>query len=367
MRIAYVAMSQIPSASANSVHVMRICEAMADDGHDVTLVARGGQAPVDPWAFYGTRRVFGLHLVEVPRIRGLGVWLRSLRVRRWLAGSVHDVLYGRDARTLLLAPGNRARVLEVHAVPSHPVDRMVERALLRTSDLRRLVFISSRLRDDYVAEFPRAARYEALVVPDAASPYVASDASQDLDAPRPVVGYVGHLYAGRGIELLLEVARRTPDLHFVLVGGDDDDVRRHRADAPPNLHLVGRVPPSETGRWLAAMDVLTAPYQRRVAVAGGGDTARWMSPLKIFEYMAHGKPMVASDLPVLREVLTDDRNCLLVPPDDADAWHAALIRLAGDPALRRRLGAQALDDFERHHTWQQRARTVLSGLDPAGA
>lgn len=366
MRIVYVAMSQIPSTAANSVHVMKMCEAMADRGHDVTLVARPGVAPDDPWTYYGVRQGFALELVDGPRIRGLGVWLRSLRIRRRLAAgnTTPTLLYGRDARTLLLAGGRTPRVLEVHAVASHPVDRAIERLTLRSARLRRLVFISSRLRDDYVASFPAAARYESRVVPDAASPHADAGAAAPIHCPRPVVGYVGHLYPGRGIELLLEVARRRPDLHFVLVGGSDDDLARHRAAAPPNAHLVGRVRPSETGTWLAAMDIFVAPYQPTVAVAGGGDTSRWMSPLKVFEYMAHGKPIVASDLPVLREVLAHDRNCLLVPPVDADAWGAALSRLAADPELRSRLGRCALQEFEERYTWTARADAVLAGLDP---
>lgn len=363
MKVIYAAMSRIPSTAANSIHVMRMCEAMADAGHEVTLLARPGPIAVDPRAYYGVGNSFALELVDVPRIRALGVWLRSFRIRRRLeAAAPSALLYGRDSRTVLVAGGRRSRVIEVHAVPTHPVERMIERLLLRSSHLRRIVFISSRLRDDYVAAFPQAARYESLVVPDAASPYVGKSPAAPIRYPRPVVGYVGHLYEGRGIELVIQVASLLPDLHFVLVGGDPADVERHRSAAPPNVHLVGFVPPSQTGTWLAAMDIVVAPYQPRVSVAGGGDTARWMSPLKIFEYMAHGKAIVASDLAVLHEVLAHDRNCLLVAPEDAHAWRDALAALAGDAELRDRLGRTALREFQERYTWTARAKAVLGGL-----
>ena len=109
---------------------------------------------------------------------------------------------------------------------------------------------------------------------------------------------------------------------------------------------------------MARLDVMLAPYQRRVAIYGNsGDTSRWMSPLKIFEYMAARKPMIASDMPVLREVL-DDSNAILVDPEDVDAWQNALTSLR-DPERREQLGTKAHQDFVAYYTWRARADRVL--------
>ncbi len=90
---------------------------------------------------------------------------------------------------------------------------------------------------------------------------------------------------------------------------------------------------------LRSYDVLIAPYQEKVCVhGGGGDVATWMSPLKIFEYMAAGRPIVASDLPVLREILEDGRNALLVSPGDVDAWCIALNKLRNHPDIAQSMG-----------------------------
>jgi glycosyltransferase involved in cell wall biosynthesis len=87
-----------------------------------------------------------------------------------------------------------------------------------------------------------------------------------------------------------------------------------------------------------------------------------MSPLKIFEYMAAGKAIIASDLPTLREVLRDRDNALLVPPDDLDAWTRAVCELAADAAERQRLGARALSDFAGQHSWQARAHRIMAAF-----
>ena len=82
----------------------------------------------------------------------------------------------------------------------------------------------------------------------------------------------------------------------------------------------------------------------------------------MFEYMAHGKAIIASDLPVLREILVHERNALLARPDDIDAWLLSLKRLDDDRALRVTLGENAKRDFLDRHTWQKRSAFTIAGL-----
>jgi glycosyltransferase involved in cell wall biosynthesis len=86
-----------------------------------------------------------------------------------------------------------------------------------------------------------------------------------------------------------------------------------------------------------------------------------MSPLKIYEYMAMGKAIVVSDLPVLRECLTNNKDALLVDASDVGAWCRAIDRLRS-PILRADLGAAARAAFLRAHTWPQRAQAVVQDL-----
>jgi glycosyltransferase involved in cell wall biosynthesis len=99
-------------------------------------------------------------------------------------------------------------------------------------------------------------------------------------------------------------------------------------------------------------------------VGGKKESSRWMSPLKIFEYMAERKAIVCSDLPVLREVLNDRVSSWLVPPADFAAWVAALRTLETDAPLRLSLGLAAQRYFLAHHTWQQRPEIIFEVLKP---
>ncbi|MBT8467167.1 MAG: glycosyltransferase, partial [Deltaproteobacteria bacterium] len=132
---------------------------------------------------------------------------------------------------------------------------------------------------------------------------------------------------------------------------------------PENLHLHGFVAPSEVPGWHTRCDALLLPSQSEVYGASRGvPIGDVMSPLKLFEYMASGKPIVSSDLPVLREILRHGENALLVPPHDVVAWKEALEQLDSDPSLAHNLAQRARQDLTDNYTWDARATSVLRGL-----
>jgi glycosyltransferase involved in cell wall biosynthesis len=179
------------------------------------------------------------------------------------------------------------------------------------------------------------------------------------------VGYTGHLYPGRGVEVMFELARMNPAIQFVWAGGEPAAIERWRTrlrDANlGNVLLKGFISNDRLPLFQAASDILMMPYARRISVSSGGDTARFANPMKVFEYLASGRAIISSDLPILREIL-NDTNAFLVPPEDVHAWDQALKTLASDSALRDRLAAQSLRDA-RQYSWQKRAQRALSGLE----
>jgi glycosyltransferase involved in cell wall biosynthesis len=180
------------------------------------------------------------------------------------------------------------------------------------------------------------------------------------------VGYFGSLYKGRGVELIPKLARRMPQVDFHVVGGEEHEVDRWTARCRfPNVFFHGFIRQNRIHRYRNACDVLLAGYQRRVMMYGEptSDSSAYMSPVKIFEYMASGKAIVASDLPAVREVLTDD-SAMLVAPDDVDAWQNAIERF-DDPVRRRTFGEAARRRFQNRFTWRIRAQRVLNNLTPA--
>jgi glycosyltransferase involved in cell wall biosynthesis len=364
VKIAYVANSIIPSRTANSIHIMKMCAAFARIGHEVMLCVpdrpERTDLDTDVFAYYGVPSTF-----RIRRLAWLGFPGRGLAFA-WQAASLAravraDLLYGRLVHACYFAARRGVpTVFESHA-PLASYDRLgaiLFRRLIRNPRFRGLVVISHALAEQYVRDYPGLAGVVR----------VAADAADDTVSPPPgpsssrlQVGYVGHLYAGRGVELIVQMAERCPWADFHLIGGLDTSVAewQGRVAGRANIEFHGFCPPSEVQSRIVAIDVLLAPYQRSVAAHGERlETSRWMSPLKIFEYMAAGKPMIVSDLPVLREVL-DDANSILVDPEHVTGWVSALESLR-DGDLRERLGRNARERFLEFHTWDKRARTVIT-------
>jgi glycosyltransferase involved in cell wall biosynthesis len=375
MRIACVATSSVPSRRANSARVMKVCQAFLDLGHDVHLWLPGIRREPD-WE--GLKRHYALHrtfpITWIPRVRTLRHWDYCVRAvlcaRRWGA----DLLYTWPYQAAALASRlNIATALEVHDRPQGRTGPWLFRMFLQGSGAVRLLPITEALRA-YLAEaygVPLEPPF-AVITPSGvdlsgyASLPSSVEARRVLGLPEAfTAGYTGHLYPGRGIDLLFELSRRNPGFNFVWAGGEEqavEDWRRKLSGAGvENVHLLGFVPQADLPLVQAACDVLLMPYARRIAVSGGGDTAQFASPMKAFEYLAAGKAIVTSDLPVLHEIL-DDSNAVFVPPEDVERWDVALKALATDPKRRQDLARQARRDASQY-SWEARARRALAGLD----
>jgi glycosyltransferase involved in cell wall biosynthesis len=256
-------------------------------------------------------------------------------------------------------------LLELHAPPQGTL-RYV-RDLSRLREFRGLIVITHALREEVIRYIPEVTN-KIWIVPDAA------DEPKSVGRIFPLryvphanfhVGYVGHLYSGKGLELIVDIAAQLPDVAFHVLGGDSDDIRRweKRNSGRSNIVFYGHRPHAEVPMFLKSVDVAIAPFQRKVFARGNTlDIGRWMSPLKIFEYMANAKPIVTSDVAVLREVLKDGQTALLIDPNNIDAWVSAIQMLRADPELRANLGRAAKREFEEKFTWSKRAERILELL-----
>jgi len=184
------------------------------------------------------------------------------------------------------------------------------------------------------------------------------------DKYKNFVGYFGHLYAGRGIEIIQGLAELHKTTVFLVFGGNEIDVQQYKINNTfQNLLFMGHVAPSEAKKIMSLMDVLLMPYQKSVSVGlKFVDTAQWMSPIKMFEYMSTGIPIISSNLTVLKEVLIDHHNCLLVDPEDIEKWSSSLNMLITNEVLANTLAKKAKSEFSVKYTWNIRAKNMLGIL-----
>jgi len=378
MKITCISASEVPSSKANSIQVMKACHALAQLGHSVQLLvpaAVGEQSsgeklsPSELASFYGLAAAFPVEwLTATPRLRRYDFsWHALQHARRWGAEAVYA--WPPQAAVLALLRGLPV-LLEMHGEPEGSFGPFLFRLFLRLPGRKRWLPITQALVDLL------AGRYPVALVPYCISPngvdlerYLnlpePSLARQTLGLPeQPTAGYTGHLYAGRGVSLLVELARHFPQVHFLWVGGHPADVEHWRGQLAsakiPNVTLTGFVENSRLPLYQAACDVLLMPYERVITGSGGGNSAAYCSPMKMFEYMACGRAIISSNLPVIGEVL-NDRNAVLCPPEEVGAWVSALGGLLADASRRQALANAALQDAQAY-TWLERERKALEGF-----
>jgi glycosyltransferase involved in cell wall biosynthesis len=377
MKIAVAAPTHLPARRANTLQVMKMTQALALLGHDVRLAVPGRPATPVSWDMlaeqYGLSLPFSVDWL--PTQRSLRSYDYGLHVLGWARRQGAQLLYTRLPQAAAVAAVSGLPViLEAHDIPQGRMGIWLFRRFLSGRAARRLVVITRTLADDLSNRFGAPAGPPFTLV---ASDGVDLERFAGLPAPEQArrtlpleihgftAGYTGHLYTGRGVNLILTLAASLPKINFLLVGGEPLDVERVRKDVHShglnNVHLTGFISNSDLPRWQAACDVLLMPYQVHVAASSGGDIGRYLSPMKLFEYLACGRAILSSDLPVLREVLNPE-NALLLPAQDATAWMNALQSLSADPGRREDLARRARQDAARY-TWESRAALILADLD----
>lgn len=380
MLIACISASRVPSNTANSIQMMKACQALSQLGHEVHLFVPGNRQHengTDLAALYGLKTHFWIEWIPSrPTLHRYDVAYKAVRRAAALKADLAYVWFLQAGILSQLA--HLPVALELHGPPEGTFGPSLFRLFLKISGKKRLLPITSSLamqlterycldpdRPGLVQVSPNGVDLERYInLPEAQ----AARAQLGLP-PAFTVGYTGHLYPGRGMSLLLELARRFPQVNFLWVGGSEADVKTWReclaGNNISNVSLTGFIPNSQLPLYQAATDILLMPYERIIRGSSGGDSSTYASPMKMFEYMASHRPIISSDLRVIREVL-NTANSLLCPAEDIEAWCEALSGLIFDETKRKAIADQAWQDIQGY-TWLERARKALHAFpNPPG-
>ncbi len=394
--LAYLANIRLPTEKAHGFQICKMCEAFALQNTAVSLyhpkryqsAALNGKIGQDSFDYYGIQPNFNIHTtpnLDIIRLETLlprklyrgayqvhaALWAK-LSARRINA----DIYYTRDFEIAnVLTQMNLPTVLEAHAVPKGRNYRVLEATVKRPS-FRLGVVLTQFIRKALVEA--GAPSSQVIVEPDAV------DLSQFTDLPtteeakkqvglptdRPIVGYIGRFSTmgmDKGIKPLIEMMAQLKSLNaveplLVCVGGPLDQIDEYYSLAAQlgvpktQLRFIDRVPNKEVPLWISAIDIATMPYPFTEHYA------YFMSPMKLFEYLAAGKAIVSTDLPSIQEVMVDGHNGRLVPHDEPKAFAYTIIELLNNPNLKAKLEKQARSDAQAY-SWRARAQRILGALN----
>ncbi len=393
--IVYPVNLRFPMERANSIQIVQTCHALARGGAGVSLLLRGGRdrtSEAASLAFYGLAPHRNLRIRRLPvlppsapaRLRnrlfllalGADCAARAARGRA-------DAFYVRDdgvarmliaARSLLRVPV----IYEMHHLshlflkmrhemypdsppasgPAIARQARIDRHLVERADA--IVCVTQALADLLAETFGRRAQVHVV-----RNGVTLSARPPERHPEKGAISYVGQLYPWKGVDTLVRAMAMLPEATLDIVGGlpFEPDAARLEALAgsigvSSRVRFHPFVPPGELAQRLERAAVAAVPLPDNLY------SRVFTSPLKIFEAMAAGIPVVASDLPAIREVIRDGENGILVPPDDPAALASGLGRVLGDPALAGSIARQARRDVEAC-AWDRRAeriRAIVEGL-----
>lgn len=364
MKILYLANVRFPTEMAHGAQIAKSCEAFAAAGQEVELVVPDRYTPIEEPAasYYGLSTPFPVRRLTVPdmvRHGGrLGFFAQSVlfgfAAARYVRKAKPDVVYCREEYVLaiLLLLGIRTIVWESHDGAWNHAARFVVRrvsGMVVVTEGQRAIYIKRGVPGDKIVAVPNGFDEPGHVDSK-------ESARRRLDLPEGIIAlYAGAFGGWKGTDTLFKASLFLPDgVHIAVIGGRPEQVAE-LSHAYPRVIFLGERPYRELADNLAAADICILPNTGKDPIS-----VQFTSPLKLLAYMAAGKPIVASDLPSVRELVGDDA-ALLVPADDPSALAQGIMNLANDTAFARRLATRAAERVTSFY-WPVRAKRILAHI-----
>lgn len=365
LSLIYLDNIRLPTEKAHGIQIMKMCEAFAQAGIKTTLaVPSFNKNADDAFAYYGVPRIFSINNhYKTPNIRPLNVFTFFLRTiifflsflfsKKWKNA---DLIYVRDPNLAFLSAFWKIPfVWEIH---QDFYNRRTDYAIKKSVAT---IFISNGLKEKFISSGVKK-KNKLYVFPDAADLEKIAAVKDKNTAKKlagfpvdsPVVLYNGHLYEWKGAHILAEaVSQVKSKAVFVFVGGTEEDVAifREKYGKNPRIKILGHKPYSEMPKYNQAADILVIPNSARFEIS-----RIYTSPLKLFSAMANGLPIIASDLPSLREIV-DEKMVFFVPPDDSEKLAQMIDYVLEHPAEAKNKSLTALNEVKKY-TWDARARGI---------
>jgi glycosyltransferase involved in cell wall biosynthesis len=399
MHLSYFSNERIPGASACSIQQINMCDAFASTGLDVTLVrpyyfelARISDNSIREYYDVGNQ----FHIKTLPTLLSLSKPVKGRRIERknmipFIGGSsmllaswyycFRQLISGQfNQRTIIYSRNVNATTvflyLRRHWLKNKPVSIFFEVHSLEQQRPKKfflqtlrecdgLVAITSALKTALVNKL-NISRDRIFVAPDGVKTSRVTEVSQSrekarlrLDIPsryEKIVLYSGQLLPGKGVDIFIEAASQFEErVMFLIVGGTPEQIEHLQKSGPTdrlkNVHFAGFVQPRNIPLYQAAADVFVLPNTANSLISD------FTSPLKLFEYMAAGRPIVSSDLQPLQEILTHRENAFLFPAGDAEALASGFRYVLKSDRFAQKISRQAQMDV-REYTWEKRAQNI---------
>ncbi len=374
LRALYVGSHPLFTEGASAVHMLKMCQAMANLGIEVECVLPGRVNKERLFSYYGIKTPFRITSIA------LSGWLARRPLHGFLSALyacgkkekfdfvlTRDLIFAWFATKVFGVP----TVYDAHHPPINWAAERIISSFSRSKGLLGMSFNSRGLHDIYFClgmtgqnpvVAPNGFEREAFE-----GEHDISSLREHLGLPleRKIVCYCGNTYRGRGIEILVRAAAQMPEVEFLIVGGREKDNalwrEMARQEGTTNFRIEGFVRQREVPSYLLASDILVMPYSSGVTIRDGTEAGKFTSPLKLFEYMAAGKPIVATGVSSVLEILRPGENSVVTPPDNGGEFIRVLALVLADAELCSRISEGARSNAVEY-TWEKRVGKIIEGV-----
>lgn len=358
---------------------MSLSDAFVKKGHEVHLISQNIKDDrLDKrnlFKYYNIENsnLLKIHICNLPRNGFLREFLYFIKITLLMNKNNFDMIYSRNIyASYMLSLFGYKTILELHS-PPQKLAKFFFKKLISKQIIKCLITISNNLQKHIVKKYDlKSIPYK--VIRDAAKIYKPSNLKllkKKFKIKNKSVGYIGGLFRGRGIDLIIDIASKCQNIYFYIIGGSDNEVKYWKnKKLSKNIIFLGYLDHNLATKLSFLFDVLIAPYQEKVFVHGSSlenisyknelETSKFMSPLKLFEYMATEKPIITSSMPVLREFLKNNHNCILCNPKKKDEWIKAIYKVNNNRNFKKYITQNALNDLKFKYSWNLRAENILN-------
>lgn len=363
-KVIYLSNSILPSYSANSVHVMKMCSAVHGKGFSVTLLAKSQKTnEVEAlYDYYNVSNRFDIKLFPLFDFPGYSVFISAVIYVAYvlyisLIRRQNIIVYSRNRHASSVLAFFRIRQrYEMHGISRSKMQNRLDKFILLSRATEKIVVISKQLEIDVLDKY-EVSKDKVIVAHDGADFVDVENVVEELlnGSFDFNVGYVGSLLEGKGVDLICEVASLLPSFGFHIVGGSGQNLLelKEMFNTRENLFFYGHLPQKNLPGILKSFDAVVLPNLTRVITGNREDIGKYTSPLKLFEYMALNKVIVLSDLPVFREVLSE-RDALFFKSGDLESFRDALIK-----SRDWKVGSDLPELIKSKYSWSKRVELCL--------
>lgn len=364
----YIANVRLPTEKAHGIQIVKTCEALASSGIKVVLLVpnRKNFLKDDIFDFYKLSKNFTIQkvpcidLMSIPFLKKFTFWLESftfyLSVNKYIAKNKFYAYYTRDFLLAFFLSKKLSNFFyEVHSLPAKLSKKYTE----VWKRVKGIVVISNGIKNDLVS-FGVPER-KIIIARDAVDldkfkineTQLESRDKLKVDDHEKIVLYAGHLYEWKGADVVAQAAKYLTEVQIYLVGGTEEDVKKFKNKYSfKNLHIVGHVSHDTIPRWLNAADILVLPNSAKEKIS-----SHYTSPMKLFEYMTAKRPILASDLPSLKEILDTD-TAVFFRADSVVSFVAEIKKMLIDCKM-----PQIADNANKkvqEFSWNKRAKQIMN-------